>query len=69
MTKIAIFKNFGKQLYTIDFACYSFYLFQRNHNINKYGRYLHFLNIRVTEAYILKRDIIVSLLFAIFETQ
>ena len=48
-----------------------FYLFRRNHLIKKYGRYLHsgmlaFLNISVTEAYVLKCDILVIALFAMF---
>ena len=48
---------------------YSF-LFGRNHHTKKYGRYLHseifFLNISVTEAYILKNDSFVIALFAMF---
>ena len=59
------------KLYTIDFDCYSFYLFQINHHTNKYGRYLQlealfFLKISGTESYILKRDSLVIALFAMF---
>ena len=60
------------KLYTIDFEGYSFLFISKKHHTKKYGRYLHsevltsFLNISVMEAYILKRDILVITLFAMF---
>ena len=59
------------KLYTIDFDCYSF-LFSSNKPPYKEiwplstFRGACFLNISVTEAYILKRDILVIVLFAMF---
>ena len=60
-----------RKLYTIDFGCYSF-LFSSNKPPYKEiwplstFRGACFLNIGVTDAYILKRDILVIALFAVF---
>ena len=65
--------TFYHKLYTIDFDCYSF-LFISNKSpyreICPLSTFIGvcFLNISVTEAHILKRDILVIALFAMFES-
>ena len=59
------------KLYTIDFDCYSFLFISKNPPYKEIWplstfRGACFLNISVTEAYILKRDILVIALFAMF---
>ena len=59
------------KLYTIDFDCYSFLFISNKPPYKEIWplstfRGACFLNISVTEAYILKRDILVIALFAMF---